>query len=203
MDLDPSVPPRLRPFTRSSIKPRLLFPAAGQRRELTPTNDTNLDEDENEAVTDVESAHLPPGNDSEITDLAPDTEEEPLTATPVKPSFGIDTPPTTARKPSSTTATATSRQARIGSSSPPAAQPEPEPGPLDPSESASQVLARRHGKKTSPFATWRRTKATVSIPAAAPAAPAKGKEKGRKRPADQLDGAADGDAALGKKVKAN
>lgn len=143
--------PKLRPFTRSSIKPRLLFPTDAQRQERSHA----AVEDE-EAVTDIEE--LPPlPNDSEMTDLAPDTEEEAL-VTPVKESF---TAPTTPPTIGHATRAAT-RKAKLNIS-----PPEPAEG-IGPFE--------RTAGRASPFNAWQRTKATTS-----------GAGKGRKREAGVLE----------------
>lgn len=163
LDADPSSP-KFRPFTRSSIKPRLLFPTAAQRQERS-----HAAVDEEEAVTDIED--LPPlPNDSEMTDLAPDTEEEAL-LTPVKDSFQAPaTPPTTGHATRAAT-----RKAKLMS------------GPPEPVEEL-----RPHGRtaeRASPFDAWQRTKATAS-----------GSGKGKKREADVLERDDGGKRARGKRV---
>ncbi|KAL8716343.1 MAG: hypothetical protein Q9220_000248 [cf. Caloplaca sp. 1 TL-2023] len=76
---DPS-PPRLRPLTRASVKPRLLFPTEKQRQERQLA--------EEEALTDIEDPrHADTGK----------------VVTPVKESFGPATPPTTGHATRSTT----------------------------------------------------------------------------------------------------
>jgi len=114
--------PRLRPFTRSSIKPRLLFP---------PTVESELVDEE--AITDIEEQAQV--GDSEMADLAADTEEEPLT-TPVKHVFTPFSPPTSGR-------------ATRGSAS---KHVPPEPVEFLPA-------GTRKAKKTSPFDSWQRSKA--------------------------------------------
>lgn len=114
--------PRLRPFTRSSIKPRLLFPPAVEA-EL-------VDE---EAITDIDERAQ--AGDSEMTDVAADTEEEPLT-TPVNNSFTPFSPPTSGH---ATRGSATKRVT-------------PEPVDYLPANA-------KKAKKTSPFDSWQRTKA--------------------------------------------
>lgn len=74
-------------FTRSSVKPRLLFPTAQQQRERQLADE--------EAVTDIEASY-----DSDMTDIATEeTENEEQggaqVVTPVKTSFHPATPPTT------------------------------------------------------------------------------------------------------------
>lgn len=78
-----------RPLTRSSIKPRLLFPTAKQREEREAANT-----DDEEATTDVEELH---------DDVMTDREEEQVT-TPVKQTvFSPATPPTTVHATRSST----------------------------------------------------------------------------------------------------
>ena len=72
-------------FTRSSVKPRLLFPTAQQQRERELADE--------EAITDIEASH-----DSDMTDIATEeteVEEPEKVVTPIKPSFTPATPPTT------------------------------------------------------------------------------------------------------------
>ncbi|KAI6082095.1 hypothetical protein F4821DRAFT_14143 [Hypoxylon rubiginosum] len=86
---------RLRPVTRSSIKPRLLFPP---KKDKQPANTAaEYDEDE-EAATDIEE-HV-------LGDVEEDQMEEPVTprktvaekpSTPVAPKFALSSPPTTVR----------------------------------------------------------------------------------------------------------
>jgi len=71
-------------FTRSSIKPRLLFPTAQQQRERELADE--------EATTDIEQQ----ADDSEMTDIATDeTEIEEPVVTPVKTTFTPASPPET------------------------------------------------------------------------------------------------------------
>lgn len=145
--------PKLRPFTRSSIKPRLLFPTAAPHQERP-----HAAVEEEEAITDIEE--LPPlPNDSEMTDLAPDTEEEAL-VTPVKASFTAPTtPPTTGHATRAAT-----RKAKLNSSPP---EPVEELGPFG-----------RTVGRASPFDAWQRTKATAT---------ASESGKGKKRGAGVLE----------------
>ncbi|KAL8853512.1 MAG: hypothetical protein Q9221_001671 [Calogaya cf. arnoldii] len=74
-EIEGSTSPRLRPLTRSSVKPRLLFPTEKQRRERELA--------EEEALTEIEDAR-------------PTEEKEKKPITPIKQSFaGPATPPTT------------------------------------------------------------------------------------------------------------
>lgn len=158
--------PKLRPFTRSSIKPRLLFPTAIQHKERS-----HAAVEEEEAVTDIEE--LPPlPNDSEMTDLAPDTEEEAL-VTPVRGSFTAPTtPPTTGHATRAAT-----RKAKLEIS-----PPEPIEGPGS--------FGRTAGR-ASPFDAWQRTKAKAT---------ASGSGKGKKREADVLERGQGGKRARGKRA---
>lgn len=85
--LEESLPSRLRgPLTRSSIKPRLLFPTAQQvkAREMR----SQATEDEEEAITDIEE----PNSLS-----TPKGQMDNLVTTPKAPKFAPVSPPTTSR----------------------------------------------------------------------------------------------------------
>lgn len=83
-ELAQTVPANLcRPLTRSSIKPRLLFPTAEQTKAKQKRSETT--EDEEEAITDIEEPPTP-------MDFANDH-----VSTPKPPKFAPATPPTTAR----------------------------------------------------------------------------------------------------------
>ena len=114
-------------------------------------------EDE-EAITDIED--LPPlPDDSEITDLAPETEEEAL-VTPVKVTFAEPTtPPTTGHATRAAT-----RKAKLYSSA---------PEPVGRPASLSRVPEK---KKLGSFNGWQRTKPTVSVA-----------RKGKKRSGEVLE----------------
>jgi hypothetical protein len=78
-----TVAPNLRrPLTRSSIKPRLLFPTAEQTKAKEKRSQTT--EDEEEAITDIEESQARMDLDDQV-------------ATPKPPKFAPATPPTTAR----------------------------------------------------------------------------------------------------------
>lgn len=123
--------PRLRPFTRSSIKPRLLFPTEAQRLARETAVSSVADE---EAVTDIEEAG--PTQDSEMT-------EEELLLTPVKPIFTPASPPTTGR------VTRASKKKEIGGDSDRFAS--------GPGGMPNQVRVKKGGR-LSPFDGWERTK---------------------------------------------
>lgn len=86
-ELDATVPTRIRgPLTRSSIKPRLLFPTAEQsarKKEMTAALD-----DEEEAVTDIDESH-------DLT--TPNNLVEKAATTPKAPKYAPASPPTTVR----------------------------------------------------------------------------------------------------------
>ncbi|SLM37199.1 hypothetical protein LPUS_06929 [Lasallia pustulata] len=150
-EIDGESSPPLRPFTRSSIKPRLLFPTEEQRR----AREAQAKIAAEEAITDIEEHHL---IDSEMTDLAGDTEEE-VAVTPVKPTFILASPPTSGR-----TTRAAAKKAALDSS----------PLVPEPVELPNSVVQKV--KKRSPFDMWQRTK--VGADAAG---------KGRKREGDVLE----------------
>ena len=119
-------------FTRSSVKPRLLFPTAQQQRERQLADE--------EAVTDIEASH-----DSDMTDIATEeTENEEQggarVVTPVKTSFTPATPPTTVHATRSATKKAV------------------EASPLD----DGPLEVKKKGGKRSPFDGWARRKASAS-----------------------------------------
>ncbi|KAL9119877.1 MAG: hypothetical protein Q9187_003568 [Circinaria calcarea] len=126
-----STSPRLRPFTRSSIKPRLLFPTEAQRLAREPAVSSVADE---EAITDIEEAG--PTQDSEMT------EEEPL-LTPVKPNFTPASPPTTGR------VTRASKKKEIAENADRLAS-----GPVG----MPNQFRTKKGGRLSPFDGWERTK---------------------------------------------
>lgn len=125
-----STSPRLRPFTRSSIKPRLLFPTEAQRLAREAAAPSLADE---EAVTDIEEA---PTQDSEMT------EEEPL-LTPVKPVFAPVSPPTTGRVTRASKKKETAQDINQFAS-----------GPVG----MPNLFGVKKGGRLSPFDGWERTK---------------------------------------------
>lgn len=133
-EIDGESTPPLRPFTRSSIKPRLLFPTEEQRR----ARETQAEFADEEAVTDIEEHQL---LDREMTDLTGDTEEE-VAITPVKLTFIPASPPASGR-----TTRAATRKAALDSS------------PLAPEPVELPNLMAEKVKKRSPFDAWRLTKA--------------------------------------------
>ncbi|MCJ1391325.1 hypothetical protein MMC18_004188 [Xylographa bjoerkii] len=145
-----------RPLTRSSIKPRLLFPT-----KLQPdTEHLDISITDEEAVTDIEDPHA---HDSDMTELAPEVEEEAL-VTPIKPSFTPTSPPSTARATRASTKKAALDSSPTG------------PEPVD----AKPRFVVKHGRTASPFDNWRRTKASAA-----------GGGKGRKREGESLERGAD------------
>ena len=124
-----------RPLTRSSIKPRFLFPTKPQPEAEHPESGVT----DEEAITDIEDHQA---HDSDMTELAPETEEEAL-VTPVKPSFTPTSPPSTGRATRAST-----KKAALDSS----------PMSPEPTEVKSRFVVK-HGRTASPFDNWRRTKA--------------------------------------------
>ncbi|MCJ1385540.1 hypothetical protein MMC17_008663 [Xylographa soralifera] len=145
-----------RPLTRSSIKPRLLFPNTSQ-----PVMDhPDISITDEEAITDIEDPHA---HDSDMTELAPETEEEAL-ITPVKPSFTPTSPPSSGRATRAST-----KKAALDSS----------PMGLEPAEAKPRFVVK-HSRVASPFDNWRRTKASAA-----------GGSKGKKREGESLEKEAD------------
>jgi len=73
-----------RPLTRSSIKPRLLFPSPQQVR--AKEKKSQLSEDDEEAITDIEEHGL-----------STPAEDQDIVVTPKAPKFAPASPPTTIR----------------------------------------------------------------------------------------------------------
>ncbi|KAI9815313.1 MAG: hypothetical protein M1827_002793 [Pycnora praestabilis] len=154
--------PRLRPFTRSSVKPRLLFPSEQQRR----AREVKGDDADEEAITDIEenvltadSQHL---DGNEMTDAEADTEEDVL-VTPMRHAFTPASPPATGR------ATRANTKKVSWDSSPLAPEPE---------ELTPRVLVQ--GKRANPFDRWQRTKAGAGALASAV-------DKGKKREGNVIE----------------
>ena len=89
-------------------------------------------------MTDIED---PPALDSEMTEVAPDTEEEAI-VTPVKLSFTPSSPPSTGRATRAATRKAALDSSPLG----------PEPVEIVP------LFVAKKNRKPSPFAGWQRTK---------------------------------------------
>ncbi len=132
-NLDEVVSPNLRrPLTRSSIKPRLLFPSAEQSR-AKETRFHNTDDEE--ADTDIE----------EPATSTPMDQMDAMVATPKAPRFAPVSPPTTARA---------TRSKKIEMDSSPA-----EPTSEEDAPSTSPLLrSQRSRGKVSPFDSWQRLK---------------------------------------------
>jgi hypothetical protein len=141
-ELDAAVPARLRgPLTRSSIKPRLLFPTAEQT--AVREKKFQLTDDDEEAITDIEE---PPNGFSTPVDT-----DDMLATTPTAPKFAPYSPPATAR------ATRSAKKVTYGGSSPLT------PGmTFDDDADIGPVHSGRRGGKSSPFAGWSRTKSGVT-----------------------------------------
>jgi len=73
-----------RPLTRSSIKPRLLFPSPQQVK--AKEKKSQLSEDDEEAITDIEEH-----------EFSTPAEEQDVVVTPKAPKFAPASPPTTGR----------------------------------------------------------------------------------------------------------
>ena len=126
---------RIYPLTRSSIKPRLLFPTNIQLHERSCSNI----EDE-EAVTDIEEPHSLP-NVNKMTNLAPHIKEETL-VTPVKTLFTTPaTPPMTGYATRAVTKKALDFSSPIG------------PEPVE-----SLGFQRKSGEKPCLFQGWQQPK---------------------------------------------
>ncbi|GES58376.1 hypothetical protein ATEIFO6365_0004052700 [Aspergillus terreus] len=133
--LDSSVLTNARPLTRSSIKPRVLFPSTNER---TPEPQVN-DPDEEEAATDIEDHVLPDDVAEESEDRVPDVEMQQRPVTPPQNS-AIETP----ASPGATTRSLRPRTKRDVSEHTPTASE-----------------AKR--KRISPFAGWLRKKETPAV----------------------------------------
>lgn len=118
-----------RPLTRSSIKPRLLFPSAEQTRAKQSRTHTTDDE---EADTDIEETHL---------SCTPMDQMDEIISTPKAPRFGPVSPPTTTRA---------TRSKKVDMSSSPAEPTSDDDEPM--------LRGRRSGGKISPFDSWQRVK---------------------------------------------
>ncbi|MCJ1473747.1 hypothetical protein MMC13_002398 [Lambiella insularis] len=121
-------------LTRSSIKPRLLFPTKQQQL-------AEVDVTDEEAVTDIED---PQAHDSEATEVAAETEAEHV-VTPVKSSFTPASPPSTGHATRAST-----RKAALGSSP---------TGPSSVTERPRFVVKK--GRNPSPFDGWQRAKSAA------------------------------------------
>lgn len=138
--MDATVPARLRGrLTRSSIKPRLLFPTPEQTA-VREKNSQFTDDDDEEAVTDIEE----PLNDAST----PIEQDDGFAITPTAPRFAPFSPPSTAR------ATRSGKRVDDGGSSPLTAA-------FEEDVDAGPAQGRRGGK-ASPFDSWKRTKVTVA-----------------------------------------
>ena len=121
-------------FTRSSIKPRLLFPTAAQRQSRQPATPLNITDEE--ATTDIDETRP---DDTEMT------EEEPPITTPIKNTFAPTTPPTTVR------ATRSSKK-----------KAEAESNGMTPSSADTvEYSGGKREESYSPFDGWQRTKSGV------------------------------------------
>ena len=128
-------------MTRASVKPRLLFPHTSHIKTVESSH--NIADEE--AVTDIENPQ-----DSEMTDVAEDTEEGGVSCvTPVKAIITPASPPLTGHA----TRSATKKASECNNVSSPLRAPEP----------ITAISSRGKGKKRSPFDGWKRTKAGASV----------------------------------------
>ena len=133
MELEPAERHLEYPLTRSSIKPRLLFPTSQQIKAKEARS--QVTEDEEEATTDIE-------------DPSAMDEEEKIT-TPKPPRFAPASPPTTARVTRSKDVLMSSpaRPASDDEIVPPGAPRTPRGGKLSPFDGWSQSKSIAGGKK--------------------------------------------------------
>ncbi|RFU35335.1 hypothetical protein B7463_g968, partial [Scytalidium lignicola] len=134
--LDATVPAELRrPLTRSSIKPKLLFPTAQQLRAREMRS--RAIEEEEEAATDIE--------EFDDVNVTPSDHIDTTVMTPKAPKFAPASPPPT-------TARVTRSNKHFDKDNTP---------PVDASDdddAPSTPLRRNRGGKISPFDSWQRTK---------------------------------------------
>ncbi|EAW09604.1 uncharacterized protein ACLA_038140 [Aspergillus clavatus NRRL 1] len=162
--LDSSITTNVRPLTRSSIKPRVLFPSANDR---APTEHHMSDVDE-EAATDIDDNMLHKDL-ADDTDHATDTEMPQRPVTP-PPKSEVATPPS----PGATIRSLRSRSKREGTE-----------------QCETAAVSDSNTKRVSPFAGWLRKKQTPAVAgskakkrdadtAASPGGPATKKTRGNK-----------------------
>jgi hypothetical protein len=120
-----------RPLTRSSVKPRVLFPTAEQVK--AKESRSQVTEDEEEAITDIE----------ELGPSTPSDHVARMVTTPKAPKFAHASPPTTAR---------VTRSKNPGMDSLPVKQTSEEDFINSP------VRSRSQGSNLSPFDGWKQTK---------------------------------------------
>lgn len=135
-----------RPITRSTVKPRLLWPSEEQLDDKH-ARDAALDEDE-EADTDIEQEHMPlPLPNAEKDFITPVVNK-------VAPPGFVMTPPSTHRA----TRSASKKLSFMSSF-----ETIPESAETEAPASPAPTPARKSGpKKTSPFESWQRKKSNVS-----------------------------------------
>lgn len=154
-----------RPFTRSSLKPRLLFPSEEQRQE----RETH---DEEEAVTDIELQDATDEHDEQ------DIEHDYATTPAKNLHFTPATPPTSKAATGSTKRRSTRFLIDLADV---AESPETEHTSASPASTLTPVPKSRL-KKVSPFDSWQRTKAPAAV----------GAIQSRKRAGDDAEGGAVG-----------
>lgn len=169
---------RARPFTRSSIKPRLLFPTEEQRREreqraIAEEEDDDDDDVDEEAITEVdeEALNKKPSkktfrNDGTTTDeLIPPSTVSPTQAdvsplTPTSPS-GITTTTRTTRSSAKKEADAAAAAAEGTGNDNHNHSPFDNNDTLRGSQIPPTHEQHHQKKKTSPFNDWKRTKSGI------------------------------------------
>jgi len=139
-----------RPFTRSSIKPRLLFPNANQRRQREEQEVA----DEEEAVTDIDvpqpTRHQTTGLGLHVEASEDLVQREHELITPVKEGVKIVTPPSVGRTTRS--ANKGTAEVSVGETSRQGTAARAE------DELARMRLPQTRKAKSSPFASWPRVK---------------------------------------------
>ena len=161
MDLDRAGSQPTRPLTRSSIKPRLLFPTEGQQREreLNIHGEEEEDQDaDEEAITDIDENALNRSMVETLTDNEADEHIDngtlaPPTALPVTPSAGSPLTPASASAVMTRTTRSSTRKASKGHQSPLAKV----------RDRRSPRVMKHKGDKVSPFDEWRRTKSSMEV----------------------------------------
>ncbi len=161
--------PRRRPFTRSSIKPRLLFPTEGQKREREQVpqqgGELAVDEDvDDEAMTEIDESLLNPPNEipkdtSSRTTRNSKPAEARNPAPPITPTTPTHQgPPITPTSPSFHTTTRTTR------SSTRKAAVIHDTSPFEPEHDRPVSPGLAGGRnRTSQFAGWKRTKSAMTV----------------------------------------
>lgn len=138
-----------RPLTRSSLKPRLLFPSEEQQLER------GLDDIDEEAVTDIEMPNASSSSFAQNATSPADMDVE--TPRPARSNIGHATPPPSKKSPSKR------KQHAAIESTPVIYEDEPEPMSMSTSVGTADdtfptAKATKRGESKSPFDAWQRTK---------------------------------------------